>query len=192
MKLFFKIFKFFIILLFVVGAAFAFMIHIYANFYKIDDNVYRSAQLNSLNTSYYLQKYKIKTVLNLRGEPKSGTKWFDDEKKRVEQNGAQLISYDMFAGRFYDYKATSDLVNILRDSPKPLLIHCLNGADRTSLVSALYSYGVLNQTQDEAFKQLSWYYGHVPFFRPHVIAMDNSLLNYIKKRESVNKIKTAE
>ncbi len=49
----------------------------------------------------------------------------------------------------------------MRDAPKPLLIHCLAGADRTGLASALYVAGVEGRGELAAEWQLSIAYGHV-------------------------------
>jgi len=62
----------------------------------------------------------------------------------------------------------------MKDAKKPMLIHCLGGADRTSLASALYIYAIKNSSKQEANKQFAWYYGHLPMIRKKVIAMDRS------------------
>jgi protein tyrosine/serine phosphatase len=82
-----------------------------------------------------------------------------------------------------DFNKTSQLVSILKNAPKPILIHCAGGADRTSLASALYQYAIKGTTVKEAQKEFSIWYGHSPYFRKHVIAMDNSFLNYVEHKE---------
>jgi protein tyrosine/serine phosphatase len=160
--------------------------YVYANFHQIDDKVYRSAQLNSLNYSYYLQNYNIKTVLNLRGaEPTKN--WYKQETKEAEKNNIKLIDFKMFSGAFYNYQETKKLVEIMQEAEKPLLIHCINGADRTSLASALYTYAIKNKSAKEAKKQLAWYYGHLPSIRPHVIRMDKSFDNFVQKHKKHSK-----
>jgi len=49
----------------------------------------------------------------------------------------------------------------MRDAPKPLLIHCKAGADRTGLASALYLGALEHQTRETAGWQLSILYGHI-------------------------------
>ena len=156
---------------------------IYGNFHKLDQNVYRSAQLFSFNMPYYLEKYKIKTVLNLRGE-KPKQKWYQDEKEITKEHNVTLITYKMSARKYLDFNHTSAIVKILKDAQKPILIHCEGGADRTSLVSALYRYAILHQSKEEAEEELSIIYGHIPTIRPKVIAMEKSFYNYIKKSTS--------
>ncbi|SFV52450.1 hypothetical protein MNB_SV-12-291 [hydrothermal vent metagenome] len=153
---------------------------IYGNFHQIDSNVYRSGQLFSFNMPYYLKKYKIKTVLNLR-KIKPNKSWYQNEKKITDENNITLINYEISARKYLDFNHTSTIVKILKNAQKPILIHCEGGADRTSLVSALYRYAVLHQSKEEAENELSFIYGHVPIIRPKVIAMERSFYNYIEK-----------
>lgn len=53
------------------------------------------------------------------------------------------------------------LEQVMRDAPKPLLIHCKAGADRTGLASALYLGALEHQTRETAGWQLSILYGHI-------------------------------
>ena len=155
---------------------------IYGNFHKLDKNSYRSAQLFSFNMPYYLKEYKIKTVLNLRGEQR-GKSWYENEKKITDELNVTLITYKMSSRKYLDFNKTSKLVEILRKSEKPILIHCEGGADRTSLASAIYRYAILKESKEEAMEEFNFIYGHIPLIRPKVIAMDRSFNDYIKNIE---------
>ena len=51
---------------------------------------------------------------------------------------------------------------LLRELPRPLLIHCKSGADRAGLVSAIYLLVHKNQPLDVAERELSfWHHGHI-------------------------------
>ncbi|MDB4257418.1 tyrosine-protein phosphatase [Arcobacteraceae bacterium] len=154
-------------------------VDIYSNFHKIDNDVYRSGQMNRLNMTAYLKAFDIKTVLNLRGESKGD--WYTYEKNMTFKNDVELVSFDMYSDRYYDYNETATLTNIIKNAKKPLLIHCIGGADRTSLASALYLFGVKNSSVANAQKQFAWYYGYWPSLRPHVLAMGKSFDNYVSK-----------
>ena len=157
-------------------------VDLYGNFHKIDTNVYRSAQLNSVNMPFYLQEFHIKSILNLRGaQPQK--KWYQTEQEITQENNVSLLDFDMWSGQFYDFNQTSKLLQIIKDAPKPLLIHCIGGADRTSLASALYVYGIKKASESTAKEQLAWYYGHLPSIRPHVKAMDKSFENFVLKSQ---------
>ena len=53
------------------------------------------------------------------------------------------------------------LLQVMRDAPKPLLIHCQGGADRTGLAAALYVAGIEGRDEEAAEAQLSLTYGHI-------------------------------
>jgi len=166
-----------LLLLFYVGYGL-----IYGNFHKLDNNAYRSAQLFRFNMPFYLEKYKIKTVLNLRGEQKNRS-WYKNEKEITKEHNITLITYKMSSRKYLDFNRTSKLVKILKNAKKPILIHCEGGADRTSLASALYVYAIEGKSISEAKEELSFIYGHLPSIRPKVIVMDRSFDNYVEHIE---------
>ena len=72
-----------------------------------------------------------------------------------------------------------ELIGLLRSLPKPLLIHCQGGADRTGLASALYCYAVEKQKPQIADRQLTIWDGHMPLYWLKEQAMDNSFWRYV-------------
>jgi len=154
------------------------IIEVLGNFYKIDNDVYRSGQLNKYNLQYYAKKHNIKTILNLRG--KSTKQFYIDELKISNDLNITHIDYEISNRVFLDFNKTSQIVSILKNAKKPLLVHCAGGADRTSLASALYQYAIKHKSSTIAKEQFSILYGHSPYFRKHVIAMDNSFDNFVK------------
>jgi hypothetical protein len=73
---------------------------------------------------------------------------------------------------------------ILRNAPKPILIHCKSGADRTGLIAALYQYVQEGRSAEEAASQLSIVYGHLPFFWNSTAAMDRTFWRYVSMHAS--------
>jgi protein tyrosine/serine phosphatase len=71
------------------------------------------------------------------------------------------------------------IVNVMRKTPKPVLIHCRSGADRAGLVAALYQYVIARKTAEEASNQLSILYGHFPFLGNSTVMMDRSFWRYV-------------
>ena len=174
-----KILKYlsFVILLIVIVAVY--IIHIKGNFYQVNNDLYRSGQLNKYNLEYYINSHKIKTILNLRGL--STKQYYMDEINISNKYNVNHIDFEISNRVFLDFNKTSKLVEIMKNAKKPLLIHCAGGADRTSMAAALYQYAIENKSKKESKKEFSIIYGHTPYFRKHVIAMDNSFENYVKK-----------
>ncbi len=176
-----KIIKYMAGLLLLLALIYLFIAELRGNFYQIDKNAYRSGILRNHNMPYYIEKYQIKTILNLQGSSKKS--WYLNEIKLSKKHNIQHIDYKISNKNFYDHNKTSEIVQILKNAPKPILIHCVGGADRTSLVSALYEYAINHKSAEEAKKQFAWYYGHLPqlSIRKHVIAMDQSFESYVEK-----------
>jgi xanthine dehydrogenase large subunit len=125
----------------ILATAFAIYAFVIGNFHQLDSNAYRSAQLFSYNMPYYLKKYHIKTVINLRGHDPA-KKWYQVEANITKQLGVELINFKMRSTKYLDINRSKKLIAIMQNAKKPILIHCQGGADRTSLASALYIYGV--------------------------------------------------
>jgi protein tyrosine/serine phosphatase len=135
--------------------------------------VYRSAQLNGERLADTLKKYKIKSVINLRGD-NVDEDWYTDELKVAAANGAQHYDLGMWAKQQPDAKTIKRMFDILRTAPRPLLIHCNSGSDRTGLVFAVYEYFIEGRSVEEAEGQLSFRFGHFPWLGSGTKAMDET------------------
>lgn len=135
--------------------------------------VYRSNTLSPTQLAEVLAGNGIRTVLNLRGaEPQSY--WYRQEQSVVQQAGATLVDLKMSATQEPPDGLVLQLIEIMRTAPRPLLIHCKAGADRTGLASALYELLIAHKAPDEAAGQLSFWYGHLPLLRGDTEAMDRT------------------
>lgn len=128
------------------------------NFYEVIPNaVYRSNQpdINALEKDMHL--YHLKSILNLRGK-NFEEKWYQDEIQFSATH--QIIHYDIaLESKKLPSKDTIEhIIAILMKAPKPILIHCESGVDRTGFVSALALLVLNNASIDEAKKQVSWHY----------------------------------
>ncbi|MBS9782408.1 MAG: tyrosine-protein phosphatase [Arcobacter sp.] len=189
MTIFKKTIKWVVSLLILISAIVVSIIHILGNFYEVNDDVYRSGQLNKYNLEYYIKKHNINTIINLRGKSKKQV--YLDERKIANEFNIVYVNYPISNSKFLDYKKTSEIVEILKNAKKPLLIHCAGGADRTSLVSALYQYTVAGESVEKSKEEFNIFYGYAPFFRGFVKAMGNSFDNYVQK-VSQNNFKNKE
>lgn len=149
------------------------------NFHAVADGVlYRSAQLSKEQFAASIRQYRIKSILNLRGAHPHEA-WYDDEVAAAQENGAAHYDIALSSKRFVGDEQMEQILALLRDAPKPLLIHCKSGADRSGLVAALYRYSIEHADAAEADRQLSLAYGHFPYLTSKTGAMDDSFWAFV-------------
>ncbi len=125
----------------------------------VEGEVYRSNQITADRMARYRDAFGIRTVLNLRGAS-PGSAWYDEEARAAQALGIHLIDFGLSAQKELTERQVDDLTAILRDAPKPLLIHCRSGADRTGLASLVYQALIAGIDEDRAERQLSLRFGH--------------------------------
>lgn len=148
------------------------------NFRVVTDELYRSGQLRSDEWRESFDEHPYRSVLNLRGaEP--GRPWYELEQRFSAEHGLAHYDVALSANVAPGLGQMDRLVDIVRNAPKPMLIHCKDGADRTGLVSALYLYAVRGLPPDQAARQLSLWYGHFPWLTSRTGAMDRAFAQYL-------------
>jgi len=131
------------------------------NFHEVlAGELYRSNQPSAEQLALYVKQHSIKTVINLRGE-NDGSTWYKDEVSESKALGVHHVDFAMSARETLSMDKAEALVEIMRTSPKPILIHCRSGSDRTGLASAIYLGKIAGVDPETAEKQLSIRYGHL-------------------------------
>lgn len=135
-------------------------INLSGNFHTVvPGQVYRSAQVVPGQLARLVGKTGLRSVLNLRGahpdEP-----WYRAERAEAADLGLEMRDFRMSDREQLTPDRAAELLALMRDLPKPLLIHCRAGADRTGLAAALYLAAVQQMPADEAESQLSLAFGH--------------------------------
>lgn len=151
------------------------LLQVSGNFHEVlPGELYRSAQPSPTQLDSYIKRYGIKTVINLRGP--SDRQWYKDEVAVTTKHSAQHLDFRMKATQQLTLAEGEQLIALLKDAPKPVLIHCRAGSDRTGLASMIYLQQVAGVDEETAEWQLSPYYGHfsLPFMGAY--AMDRTWL----------------
>ena len=139
----------------------------------VPGEAYRSSQPTPADLATYTERYKIRTVINLRGREERAA-WYKNEAAAAKQLGLNLIDFPLRSSQRLDVKTANELVTILRDAPRPILIHCRSGADRTGLASVIYLARIAQVDEKTAERQLSIRYGHFSLPFSPTYAMDES------------------
>ena len=149
--------KYLLLLSFVLTSAFAFSQNTdspFQNLHQVSDSVYRSDQPDSLGM-VYLENNDFKSILNVK------TKQTDSLLASGDLN---LFFVKMHAERIKKKQVLAALI-VLRDAPKPLVIHCRHGSDRTGLIIALYRILFQDYTKEQAIDEMkNGNFGFHPIF----------------------------
>lgn len=149
-------------------------LQIVGNVHVVEDGaLYRSAQLNDKRLTDVIAAYGIKSVINLRGENR-GLWWYDNELEVTTAQGVSHFDVRMSALRETDDATVTQLMETMRTAPRPILIHCESGSDRTGLATALYERFVKKRPAEVAADQISFRYGHFPWLGNRTVAMDRT------------------
>lgn len=132
------------------------------NFHPITaGEAYRSAKLDRDKLEYYIRKYNIKSIVNLLGEDPRKP-WYQEELQVSAELKVRHYDITLSATQGPTKEDARKLVAIFQTAPRPVLIHCKGGSDRSGLVAAMWKVVVDKEPKSEARKQLSILYGHFP------------------------------
>ena len=137
------------------------ILHLTGNFHTvIAGEFYRSAQMQGDDLARWTDRHGIRSVVNLRGAH-LGTDWYDAEIASARELGLAHFDVQMSAADHIDAATAETLLAVLKQAPKPVLVHCQGGADRTGLATSLYVSAVAGWGEEAAEWQLSFLYGHI-------------------------------
>lgn len=122
------------------------------NFGKVDDHLYRGAQLDSEGMNA-LKKLGVKLIVNLR-QPWDAWK---DEAAKALANGILYTNIPMSGvGRPQDEKVRQVLA-LFETSSTPIFVHCQNGCHRTGAVVACYRIQHYHWSSELALREAERY-----------------------------------
>lgn len=113
------------------------------NTFRVSEELFRCEQPEAKDVAD-LKKLGVKSILNLRN--------YHTDSSKLETAGFKLLLERMDAGKI----TVDQLVAALRqfrDAPKPLLVHCWHGSDRTGTFVAAYRIVFLNWTREAALDE---------------------------------------
>ncbi len=139
----------------------AFQRYLLGNFHAVvPGQVYRSAQPSARQLARWVETHEIRTVVNLRGR-NNDKPLFRDELRVLEEMGVNAVVLRFGALDLPPRHHLLELMDTLNSAPRPLLIHCEAGADRTGLASVMAAMAVGGQSYQQALSQISLQYLHV-------------------------------
>jgi hypothetical protein len=107
--------------------------------------IYRSNYPTKDALQKITDKYHISSILNVSGTQENYEYHF------AKQHSIDISYIPLSAHGTASKQQILQLINVISNSPKPLLIHCIQGADRTGLAAAIAI--ITNQSN---YKKLTW------------------------------------
>jgi protein tyrosine/serine phosphatase len=157
-------------LLVLIGASYFLYMEEQGNFHTITaGEAYRSAILDRDELEHYIRKYGIKSIVNLLGDHPNEP-WYKEEIEVSAEQNVEHYDISLPPTREPTEDEVRELVEIFKNAPRPVLVHCKAGADRSGLAAAMWRVIVDKEPKSEAGKELSILYGHIPVGK--TIAMD--------------------
>ncbi|TPK86206.1 protein tyrosine phosphatase [Mesorhizobium sp. B2-4-13] len=151
--------------------------HLNDNFHVIvEGQAYRSAQPTADEIAGYRRDEHIAAIVNLRGAA-PGQEWYDAEVRVAKQLGIRHIDFAMSARTTLTRQQSLALIALMKSAPKPLLIHCQAGSDRSGLAAALYTAAIAHAGEEKSEAQLSIRFGHIAIPIIGTYEMDQSFEN---------------
>ncbi len=122
----------------------------------VSGEVYRSAQLPPSHLRQWAQAHDIRSIINLRGS-NPNYRWYQDETYISQVMGIKHYDVRLSSTQKPRPRQLRRLVYLLQNAPKPILLHCEGGADRTGFAAAMFLL-LKGRSIAEARHQFSWVY----------------------------------
>lgn len=132
------------------------------NLHRVNSVLYRSGQPTAQGFSN-LQSRGVRSVLNLRE--------YHSDTKRAAHTNLQLMAHPMAAGEVTEQDVEACL-RLLAGAPKPVLVHCWHGSDRTGIIVAAWRIvfeGYSVQAAEAEFRDDR--YGHHEFWYGNLVKL---------------------
>lgn len=130
------------------------------NFHYVGNGIYRSGLLTALNIDN-LKAYNIKTIISLKTDSQAVA----IEREWASKNKVIFFNIPINIALYNDYNKRKfrDVYALMKILPRPLLVHCSRGSDRTGIAIAQWQILSEQRALRSALHEMD-YYGFSPLF----------------------------
>lgn len=133
------------------------------NFHRISKDLYRSGQPDDEEGFSEVESLGIRSVLNLRE--------YHNDTDDARHTRLHLMAYPVAAGKVTEADVENCL-RLLQQAPKPVLVHCWHGSDRTGIIVAAYRIVYQGWSVAAAEKEFTDdTYGHHEFWYGNLVKL---------------------
>lgn len=115
------------------------------NFHQVNQEIYRSAQPSANNMAWLANMAGIKSILNLRE--------YHSDKEAIGNLPVELYEIPLDSGSLTEDDIRK-ILQTVKKAPKPILIHCWQGSDRTGAAVAACRIVFEGWSAEEAIAEL--------------------------------------
>jgi tyrosine-protein phosphatase SIW14 len=134
--------------------------------YQMNDSIYRSEQPNKKGFKE-LEAMGVKSVISFRR--------VKDDRKKAKGTGIKIQRIPLRSKELTEEQIIEAL-RMISDAPKPVLIHCFHGSDRTGVISAAYRVVFEDWSKDKAIDEMRYEdFGYHEKWYPFLVDMIQDL-----------------
>ncbi len=127
----------------------------------VDGSIYRSAQLDAEDLALRAAEFGLASIVAVRPARPSKA-WYTAEKSVADRLGLKLVNVSLSADRMPSRQRLQTLVGALDAAPRPMLLHCRAGVERSGLAAAV-ALLLEGESVESARGQFSLRYGFHPW-----------------------------
>jgi rhodanese-related sulfurtransferase len=120
----------------------------------VPGQIYRSSQPSPGDIRDWVDRYHVRTIVDLRGNTADAVK---AELAEAEKQHVKVIVFTFSAGRLPPRDELLRLIDVLETADRPVIVHCMHGVDRTGAASAISALVVGKAGLNGALDQLAWF-----------------------------------
>ena len=129
--------------------------------------MYRSNQPYPYQIKKDIKNYKIKSIINLRGERHCSSYYL--EKNICTLENIKIYNFPISSRDIPDKNKLIGFKKLIDQVEYPCLMHCKSGADRAGLAAALYLIYKKNYTLKKASRELSLKHLHIKLTKTGIL-----------------------
>lgn len=119
-----------------------------------DTGVFRSAQLDAETLKRRIREAGLRSLINLRG-PNPDQPWYREQKAVLEDQGIEYRDIPLHARLLPPRELLQELYLAVGELPRPMLVHCLHGNDRSGLAALVIRLREPGSRLDDAAAEVS-------------------------------------
>jgi protein tyrosine phosphatase (PTP) superfamily phosphohydrolase (DUF442 family) len=141
---------------------------------------FRASQMSPEDLRDFVTSRKIRTVIDLRMNPKSNSSAYQGDNEKLEQIGVSYRHFPLLGSKEMTQEQLLALLNLLDEVEEPIVVNCSSGTHRSGVVTAIYLMEKQGMSYQEAISQLSPKYGF--------IASERKLKSYFSGRPTIDNV----